>query len=75
MILWTHHAPHGSCPTELQGEADRLRRAAEACADLAERERLLRKARSREVAAEAERWANSPGLAGPRPLQTQNSKN
>lgn len=67
MILWTHHAPHGASPEELHGEADRLRRAAAACADLAERERLRRKARSRDVAAEAERWANSPGLAGPCP--------
>lgn len=54
---------------DLHGEADRLRREADACGTPLERERLRRWARSRDVAAEADRWVNSPGLAGPRPVE------
>jgi hypothetical protein len=56
---------------ELHGEADRLRREADACGNALERDKLRRRARSCDIAAEADRWVNSPGLTGPRPAENE----
>jgi len=51
---------------DLHDEADALRRQAEVCIKLADRERLHKEARRRDVQAEADRWARSSGLSQPK---------
>lgn len=60
---------------ELHREAERLRREADACGDPLERDRLRCRARGHDIAAEADRWVNSPGLAGPRPVESEKHQN
>ncbi len=51
---------------QLSSEADRLREEAKILLPCAERDRLTRKARQLEMAANIDKWLSSPGLQPPK---------